>query len=135
MQNISSNPLQILLWKVTVTWGTAQFGIIEKLPIKFTPIKNGRDSKGRTIISGYDFSAEWNMMQTGEAELEAVSTSASDDDFADITFNSTIHTFTIPQVKPVFEIDLNADGKPSRIKVKVDKILTLSEFKQLFIST
>ena len=138
MQSQTNNQGAISLRNFSANFGDgttqAEFGLINEIKLKYTPIKTGRDSRGRSFAPGYDVLIEFNMMQNDSGTLTDVFSAMASDEPGTMRFVKGTAGFEFENVKPLFEPEIDANGGVTKIKVSADIILTNAEMAGIIYS-
>ncbi len=134
MNNIAPNPQEVILRNYTVFFGTANFGLVKEVKLRFEPIKDGPDLIGRYHTIGYKFRAEWIMMQNTKNAMKEIADHVKNDQFDSLKFyNQDAEEYgSIDYVKPNYEPNIDGNGKAHGIKCIAEKILDLEEYYSFF---
>ncbi len=121
-----------------VTFGVnnpLDFGLVNEVKLKAKHLELGKDSYGRTVIGGVELSAEFNVMASDNVMLASLADEARSRGSDTLKFTGVGGDIEIPSVMLKLDIELDMNGKPSKIKVSFDRYLDADEFYSIFKST
>lgn len=112
-----------------------EFGIVEELKLRITPINRGRDSFGRTRTAGYDAVVSFKMMQTANTALEKVAAFAGARPQGNLVILASGQNIEITGVCPTYDFDIDAAGGVSAVTIAADRYFTPSQLTAIFLQT
>lgn len=113
-----------------ITLDNVSFGTVNEVIIEIKAIPVGRDSLGRTRVGGYDVKISFNVMDCDKSTIDALIDKTGGT--LQIEWESIPEQFYMANAIPVIEtIQIDGDGKPSKIKVTFDKIMRAHEVQTL----
>lgn len=111
------------------------FGLINEVKLTAKPINVGRDSFGRTVTGGYDVKGEFNIMAQDNDILRELFDAASVQGASSLKFYGIGGDVTLNNVLLSLDLEVNMDGKPSKIKASFDRYFTALEMQAAFLTT
>lgn len=113
-----------------VTFNQVPVGTVNEVMIDIKPVVVGRDSLGRSRIGGYDVKASFNVMDCDKPTIDSLIDKGPVT--LQIGWEQNAEQFYMTGVIPIIEtMQIDGDGKASKIKVMADKIMKGSEVKTL----